>query len=66
MLAVLPKVPTMAEAGFPTLRIVTWDAYFDGIGAQSFPTTPEELGAFVAKETIFWGEQIRKVGIEKQ
>ena len=95
-LAALPKVPTMADVGFPTLRIVTWVAafapartpraivdrlnaaivqvvkdkdevaYFDGIGAQSFPTTPEELGAFVAKETIFWGEQIRKVGIEKQ
>lgn len=95
-LAALPKVPTMEEAGLPSLRVVTWVAafapartpktivdklnaaivqvlndkeevaYLESIGAKPFPTTPEELTAFVAKETAFWGEQIRKVGIEKQ
>jgi tripartite-type tricarboxylate transporter receptor subunit TctC len=40
--------------------------YLESIGARPFPTTPDELTAFVAKETAFWGEQIRKVGIEKQ
>ncbi len=41
-------------------------AYIESIGAAPFPTTPEELGAFTAKETAYWAEQIKKVGIEKQ
>jgi len=41
-------------------------AYFESIGSQSFPTTPDELGAFVAKETVYWANLIKKAGIEMQ
>jgi tripartite-type tricarboxylate transporter receptor subunit TctC len=41
-------------------------AYFESIGSQAFPTTPDELGQFVGKETIYWGELIKKAGIEMQ
>lgn len=96
MIASLPKVPTMQEAGLPGLRLVTWIAafapartpkpivdkvnaaivqivndkdeiaYFESIGSQAFPTTPDELGQFVKKETTYWGDLIKKAGIEMQ
>ena len=92
----LPNVPTMQEAGLPSLRLVTWIAafaprrtpkpivdklnaaivqivndkdeiaYFESIGSQAHPTTPDELKEFVAKETIYWGDLIKKAGIEMQ
>jgi tripartite-type tricarboxylate transporter receptor subunit TctC len=95
-IASLPKVPTMQEAGLPSLRLVTWIAafapvrtpkpivdklnaaivqivndkdeiaYFESIGSQAHPTTPDELGKFVANETIYWADLIKKAKIEMQ
>lgn len=41
-------------------------AYFESIGSQAFATTPGQLGDFVAKETVYWADLIKKAGIEKQ
>lgn len=41
-------------------------AYFESIGSQAHPTTPDELGRFVASETVYWADLIKKAKIEMQ
>jgi tripartite-type tricarboxylate transporter receptor subunit TctC len=40
-------------------------AFFDRIGAQPFPGTPDQLAAFVKTEIGQWGDLVKKAGIEK-
>jgi tripartite-type tricarboxylate transporter receptor subunit TctC len=40
-------------------------AFFDRIGAQPFPGTPEELAAFIKTEIDRWGDLVKRAGIEK-
>lgn len=40
-------------------------AFFDRIGAQPFPGTPEELAAFIKTEIGRWGDLVKRAGIEK-
>ena len=40
-------------------------AFFERIGAQPFPGTPDSLATFVKTEIDFWGDLVKKAGIEK-
>jgi tripartite-type tricarboxylate transporter receptor subunit TctC len=92
----LPKVPTIAESGFPGFEMVAWVGafvpaktsmeivtrlntemnkilaqkdmldYFDTVGAQAFPTTPDGLRAYVEEDTRRWAEIVEIGKIEKK
>lgn len=40
-------------------------AFFERIGAQPFPGTPDGLAAFIKTEIDQWGDLVKKAGIEK-
>jgi tripartite-type tricarboxylate transporter receptor subunit TctC len=40
-------------------------AFFERIGAQPFPGTPDQLSAFINTEIGQWGDLVKKAGIEK-
>ena len=40
--------------------------YFDRVGGEPYPSTPEELGQFVLSETAKWAKIVQDAGIEKQ
>jgi tripartite-type tricarboxylate transporter receptor subunit TctC len=40
--------------------------YFDRVGGEPYPSTPEELGRFVLSETAKWAKIVQDAGIEKQ
>lgn len=41
-------------------------AFFDGVGAEAWSTTPDELAKFQASETQKWGRVIKAAGIDPE
>lgn len=92
--AVLPDVPTVAEAGLPGYAVEFWQGLFvpaatpapvvarlnqaaraaatdaalvqdmAGRGIAILASSPEELGALLARETTEWAELVRATGIQ--
>jgi tripartite-type tricarboxylate transporter receptor subunit TctC len=59
-LAVLPEVPTMAEAGLKGFESYNWQGIVAPAG------TPEDFGRFIASETAKWSQLIKTANITLQ
>ncbi len=51
------------------IQVITTPDFLDYVerqGTFSFPTKPEELGAFVKEQVVKWADVLKKAGVERQ
>ena len=61
-----PVVARLTELLHNAVKSPPAKAFFDNTGSEAWTTTPAELAAFQAAETLKWGKVIKAAGIEAE
>lgn len=61
-----PIVTKLHDAFAAAIQGPDADRFFDTVGLEPDPGTPQELAGYMAQQTKLWGEIIAQTGLEKQ